>query len=83
MNATVANRVQLHELTALVEASLTVEGQIADAEILVGLYEQLLESSNDTLASHDQERRLQLALQLSQSGAPVCSSQTSLQNRGC
>ena len=83
VNATVANRVQLHELTALVEASLTVEGQIADAEILVGLYEQLLERSNDTLASHDQERRLQLALQLSQSGAPVCSSQTSLQNRGC
>ena len=80
VNASVANRLHLHELAALVEASLTVEGQIADAEILVGLYEQLLESSNDTLTLRDQERRLQLALQLSQSGAPVCCSQPPLQN---
>ena len=72
VNASVVNRLQLHELTALVEASLAVEGQMSDAEILTDLYEQLLESSsNGTLVEHDQQRREQLALQLSQAGAPV------------
>lgn len=73
INATVSNRLQLHQLAALVQASLAVEGQMAEAEGLVDLYEQLLSRSNDTdtLLLNNRERRLQLALQLSGSGAPV------------
>ena len=73
VNATVSNQRQLHQLAALVQASLAVEGQIAEAEGLIGLYEQLLRWSNynDTILSNDQERRLRLALQSSENGAPV------------
>ena len=71
VNATVSNRLQLHQLAALVQASLAVEGQMAEAEGLFDLYEQLLSRSadTDTPLLNDQERRL--ALQLSGKGAPV------------
>ena len=73
INATLANRVQLHQLAALVQASLVVKRQMADAEGLVRLYEQLLRSdADDMLTPNNRESRLQLALQLSQDGAPVC-----------
>ena len=73
VNATVSNRLQLHQLGALVQASLAVEGQMAEAEGLTDLYEQLLSRSNDTktLLLNNSERRLQLALRLSENGAPV------------
>lgn len=73
VNATVSNRLQLHQLAALVQASLAVEGQMAEVEGLVDLYEQLLRRSNatDMLSSKDQQHQLQLALQLSENGAPV------------
>ena len=74
LNASIVNKRQLHELTALVEASLAVEGQIADSEIAMALYEQLLAISNDTLPLPYEQRQLLLDLQLSEEGSPVCCS---------
>ena len=73
VNATVSNRIQLHQLAALVQASLAVEGQMAEAEGLVDLYEQLLKWSNDdhTIPFSDWEQRRQLALELLRKGVPV------------
>ena len=79
LNASIVNQRQLHELTALVEASLAVEGQIADSEIAIALYEQLLAISNDTLPLPHEQRQLLLGLQLSEEGFPVCCSSA----RGC
>ncbi len=72
LNASIVNKRQLHELTALVEASLAVEGQIADSEIAIALYEQLLAMGNDTLPLPDEQRQLLLDLQVSEEGFPVC-----------
>lgn len=74
LNASIVNKRQLHELTALVEASLAVEGQMADSEIAIALYEQLLAISNDTLPLPYEQRQLLLDLQLSEEGFPVCCS---------
>ena len=74
LNASIVNKRQLHELTALVEASLAVESQIADSEIAIALYEQLLAISNDTLPLPYEQRQLLLDLQLSEEGFPVCCS---------
>lgn len=73
VNATVSNRFRLHQLAALVQASLGVEGQMAEAEGLAKLYDQLLSrsSDDDELLLNDRKHQLRLALQLSQSGAPV------------
>ncbi|KAL0039208.1 hypothetical protein WJX77_011442 [Trebouxia sp. C0004] len=71
LNASIVNKRQLHELTALVEASLAVEGQIADSEIAIALYEQLLATSNDTLPLPYEQRQLLLDLQLSEEGFPA------------
>lgn len=73
VNATVSNRFRLHQLAALVQASLAVEGQMAEAEGLAKLYDQLLSrsSDDDEVLLNDRERQLRLALQLSQNGAPV------------
>ncbi len=72
LNSTIVNKRQLHELTALVEASLAVEGQIADSEISIALYNQLLAISNDTVPLHFEEWELLLDLQLSEDGLLVC-----------
>ena len=73
VNATVSNRFRLHQLAALVQASLAVEGHMAEAEGLTNLYEQLLSrsSNNGEVLVNDQERQRQLALGLSQNGVPV------------
>lgn len=73
VNATVSNWFRLHQLAALVQASLAVEGQMAEAEGLTNLYEQLLSGSSDDdkVLLNDRESQLRLALQLSQHGAPV------------
>ncbi|KAL0047060.1 hypothetical protein WJX82_005420 [Trebouxia sp. C0006] len=71
LNASIVNKRQLHELTALVEASLAVESQIADSEIAIALYEQLLAISNDTVPLPYEQRQLLLDLQLSEEAFPA------------
>lgn len=71
VNASLTNRTQLHQLASLVQASLAVEGQVAEAQSLADLYDKLLRE-NDTLSLQSQQGlRSQLELQLSQKGVPV------------
>lgn len=67
LNATIANSRHLHELTALVEASLATEGQIAQSAALATLVEQLL--AMDTLS--DADKQLFLDLQLGEASVLV------------
>ena len=71
LNASIVNKRQLHELTALVEASLAVEGQLTDSETAVALYEQLVAIGNDTMPLPAEELQLLLSLQPSEDGYPV------------
>ena len=72
LNSSIVDKRQLHELAALVEASLAVEGQLADSQVSINLYEQLLAISNNTVPLPDEELELLLDLQLSEDGVPVC-----------
>lgn len=71
VNASLTNRTQLHQLAALVQASLAVEGQMAEADSLADLYGQLLRHSNTLPLQSQEGLRSQLELQLSQKGVPV------------
>ncbi|KAL3162410.1 hypothetical protein ABBQ32_010081 [Trebouxia sp. C0010 RCD-2024] len=71
VNASLTNRTQLHQLAALVQASLAVEGQMAEADSLADLYGQLLRHSNTLPLQSQEGLRSQLELQLSQKGVPA------------
>ena len=71
VKSAIANRRQLEELTAMVEASLAVEGQLSEAELVLKLYQQSLLRLNDTGLEHYNEVDLYLDLRQSQDGALV------------
>ena len=72
VKSAIASRRHLHELTALVEASLAMEGQITEAELVLGLYQQQFSRlDDDTEVQHYNEADLYLGVRQPDDGSPV------------
>ena len=78
VKSAIASRRHLHELTALVEASLAMEGQIAEAELILGWSQQQFSRLDDTEMQHYNQADLYLGVRQPDDGIPVSAAMLAL-----